>query len=43
MILLVLMSLFVHVNRLGGDPSFLSTGLASGIELLLFQLIVHSL
>jgi hypothetical protein len=42
-ILLVLMSLFAHVNRLGRDPSFLSTGLASSIELLLFQQIVHSL
>lgn len=43
MILLVLMSLFAHVNRLARDPSFLSTVLASSSELFLFQQLVHLL
>ena len=43
MILLVLMTLCGHVNRLARDPSFLSTVLASSIELFPFQQLVHLL
>jgi hypothetical protein len=42
-ILLVLMSLFAHVNRLALDHSFLLTVLASSVELFLFQQLVHLL